>query len=72
MLSLSRHWRMASGMPDPGMIEDMAKIVNEAIKDRVRVNLIFNNRAGGNAPRSARRSKTAFLRKSSSGCFEPF
>ena len=32
------------------MIEDTVKIVNEAIKDKIRVNLIINNRAGGNAP----------------------
>ena len=32
------------------MIEDMAKIVNEAMKDRAQVNLIINNRAGANAP----------------------
>ena len=32
------------------MIEDTAKIVNEAEKEKVRVNLIINNRAGGNAP----------------------
>ena len=32
------------------MIKDMAKIVNEAIRDKVQVNLIINNRAGGNAP----------------------
>jgi hypothetical protein len=32
------------------MIEDTVKIVNEAIKDRIQVNLIINNRAGGNAP----------------------
>jgi hypothetical protein len=31
------------------MIEDTAKIVNEAIKDKVQVNLIINNRADGNA-----------------------
>ena len=37
-------------MLDPEMIEDTAKIVNEAIKDRAQVNLIINNRAGGNAP----------------------
>jgi len=37
-------------MLDPEMIEDTAKIVNEAIKDKVQVNLIVNNRAGGNAP----------------------
>jgi len=37
-------------MLDPEMIEDTAKIVNEAQKDKVQVNLIINNRAGGNAP----------------------
>jgi len=42
--------KMVSGMLDPEMIEDTAKIVNEAQKDKVQVNLIINNRAGGNAP----------------------
>jgi uncharacterized protein YecE (DUF72 family) len=42
--------KMVPGMLDPEMIEDTAKIVNEAQKDRVQVNLIINNRAGGNAP----------------------
>ena len=42
--------KMVSGMLDSEMIEDTAKIVNEAIKDKVQVNLIINNRAGGNAP----------------------
>ena len=42
--------KMVSGMLDPEMIEDTVKIVNEAIKDKVQVNLIINNRAGGNAP----------------------
>ena len=37
-------------MLDSEMIEDTAKIVNEAQKDKVQVNLIINNRAGGNAP----------------------
>jgi len=37
-------------MLDSEMIEDTAKIVNEAVKDRLQVNLIINNRAGGNAP----------------------
>jgi uncharacterized protein YecE (DUF72 family) len=35
---------------DSEMIEDTAKIVNEAQKDKVLVYLIINNRAGGNAP----------------------
>ena len=42
--------KLIPGMLAPEMIEDTARIVNEAIKDRVQVNLIINNRAGGNAP----------------------
>ena len=42
--------KMVSGMLDPEMIEDTVKIVNEAIKGKVQVNLIINNRIGGNAP----------------------
>ena len=42
--------KMIPGMLDPAMIEDTVKIVNEAIKDKVQVNLIIHNRAGGNAP----------------------
>ena len=34
----------------PEMIEDTVKIVNEAIKEKIKVNLIINNGAGGNAP----------------------
>jgi hypothetical protein len=41
---------MVSGMLNPEMIEDTAKIVSEAQKDKVQVYLIINNRAGGNAP----------------------
>jgi hypothetical protein len=32
------------------MIEDTVKIVNEALKYEIQVNLIINNRAGDNAP----------------------
>ena len=39
--------KMGSAMLDPKMIEDTGKIVNEAIKDKIQVNLIINNRAGG-------------------------
>jgi phosphoheptose isomerase len=45
---------------DPEMIEDTEKIVNEAIKDKVRVNLIINNRAGGNAPLIAQKIADRF------------
>jgi uncharacterized protein YecE (DUF72 family) len=42
--------KMVPGMLDSEMIEDTAKIVNEAQENKVQVNLIINNRAGGNAP----------------------
>jgi len=42
--------KMVPDMLIQEMIEDKAKIVSEAIKDKVQVNLIINNRAGGNAP----------------------
>jgi uncharacterized protein (UPF0276 family) len=40
---------MVPAMLDSEMIEDTAKIVNEAIKDKVQVNLIINNPADGAA-----------------------
>jgi len=42
--------KMIPGMLDSEMIEDTAKIVSEATKDKVQANLIINNRAAGNAP----------------------
>jgi hypothetical protein len=36
-------------MLDPEMIEDTARMVNEAMKDQIGVNLIIDDRAGGNA-----------------------
>jgi hypothetical protein len=35
--------KMVTGMLDPEMIEDTVKIVNEAIRDKIQVNLIINN-----------------------------
>lgn len=42
--------KMVLGSLGPEMIEGTVKIVNESIKDNVQVNLIINNRVGGNAP----------------------
>jgi hypothetical protein len=41
--------KMGSGKLDPETVEDTAKIVNDAIKDKYQANLIINNRARGNA-----------------------
>ena len=61
--------KMVPGMLDPEMIEDMAKIVNEAQKDRVQVNLIINNRAGGNAPLIAEKIAERLHKEKQQGLF---
>jgi hypothetical protein len=41
---------MVEGMMNPEMIDDTIEIIKEGIRRRKRMNLIINNRAGGNAP----------------------
>ena len=62
--------KMVPGMLDPEMIEDTAKIVNEATKDKVQVNLIINNRAGGNPPLIAQKMADRLHSRSSRVFFE--
>jgi uncharacterized protein YecE (DUF72 family) len=61
--------KMVPGMLDPEMIEDTAKIVNEAIKDKVQVNLIINNHAGGNAPLIAEKIAQRLHKEKQQGLF---
>ncbi len=61
--------KMIPDMLDPEMIEDTAKIVNEAIKDRAQVNLIINNRAGGNAPLIAEKIAERLHKEKQQGLF---
>ena len=42
--------KMVDGMMKPEMIEDAVKIIMEGIRRRKRMNIIINNRSGGNAP----------------------
>ncbi len=42
--------KMIEGMMSHQMIEDTVEIMNEAINQGVGINVIINNRAGGNAP----------------------
>jgi uncharacterized protein YecE (DUF72 family) len=60
---------MVPGMPDPEVIEDAAKIVNEAQKDKVQVSLIINNRAGGNAPLIAEKIAQRLHKEKQQGLF---
>jgi len=42
--------KMVDGMMNPEMIDDAIDIIKEGIRRRKRMNLIINNRAGGNGP----------------------
>lgn len=55
--------RMVEGMMSPGMLEDALLVTQEALREDVRVNMVVNNRAGGNAPMIARRFARSFLQR---------
>jgi uncharacterized protein YecE (DUF72 family) len=55
--------KMVDGMLDQEMIEDILAIVSEAERDKYRINLIINNRAGGNAPLIAQMIADKFQRE---------
>jgi hypothetical protein len=48
-------------MIQPGMIAQTAQLMWEAIRGEVEINVIINNRAGGNAPRLAQRIVSEFV-----------
>jgi len=52
---------IVDGMLDPQMIEDSVDIMEAAVQKGIQVDMIINNRAGGNAPRIAQAVATRFL-----------
>jgi len=54
---------MVEGMMSTGMLEDALLVTQEALRENVRVNMVVNNRAGGNAPVIARRFAQRFLQR---------
>jgi uncharacterized protein YecE (DUF72 family) len=42
--------KMVDGMMNPEMIDDTVQIIMEGVRQRKKMNLIINNRAGGNGP----------------------
>lgn len=54
--------RMVDGMLDMRMVDETAKLMHSAIDHRTQVNVIINNRAGGNAPIIAQHVAREFLR----------
>jgi uncharacterized protein YecE (DUF72 family) len=52
--------RLVEGMATPGMIEDTVGLMEQGIEKKARMNVIVNNRAGGNAPLTARQIVSRF------------
>ena len=53
--------KMINGMMAPQMIPDTLEIMRAGIKEGVFVNVIVNNRAGGNAPSIAQEISRRFM-----------
>jgi len=56
--------RLIEGMLQPRMVDETAKLIQEAIDRGVKVNVLINNRSGGNAPLIAQQIATRFLAQS--------
>ena len=52
---------LVEGMLQPRMIDETAELMKEGIRQNVRMNILINNRAGGNAPRIAQLIADRFL-----------
>jgi hypothetical protein len=57
-------------MLQPRMVDETAELMREGTRQNVSVNVIINNRAGGNAPRIAQLVAERFLSKEAAaiGC----
>jgi uncharacterized protein YecE (DUF72 family) len=53
--------RMIEGMMTPGMIEDTVELLTRGIEHGVGMNVVINNRAGGNAPMIAQKISERLL-----------
>jgi hypothetical protein len=48
-------------MLNPVMVEETAELMWEAVDNNIRINIIVNNRAGGNAPLVGRQVALRFI-----------
>jgi uncharacterized protein YecE (DUF72 family) len=52
---------LIKGMQSPGMVQYTTELIKRGIEEKVRINVIVNNRAGGNAPLIAQQIANGFL-----------
>ena len=56
---------MKDGMMNPQMVDETADLMRAAVKEDAQINVIINNRAGGNAPLMAQQIARQFLARTS-------
>jgi uncharacterized protein YecE (DUF72 family) len=59
--------QLIDGMMNPGMIDETVEIMGTAIQQEVHMNVIINNRAGGNAPLIAQKIAERFVQANFNG-----
>jgi uncharacterized protein YecE (DUF72 family) len=59
--------RLIEEMIQPGMVAQTAELMWEALREQIEINIIINNRAGGNAPDLARRIIRQFIEMGRNG-----
>ena len=62
--------KLVNGMVSPHMVQDTAEIMSEAVNHAVQINVVVNNRAGGNAPLIAQRVSESFLEEYHAGRYK--
>jgi len=62
--------KLVNGMVSPHMVQDTAEIMSEAVNHGVQINVVVNNRAGGNAPLIAQRVSESFLEEYHAGRYK--
>jgi hypothetical protein len=56
---------MVEGLFQPQMVEETVDVLEEGLSQDIHINLIINNRSGGNAPHIARLIATRFQERQS-------
>ena len=56
--------KLVEGMMQNEMVEETTELMGKGIKQGIKINVIINNRAGGNAPMIAQQVTKRFLRLS--------
>lgn len=58
--------QLVNGMLDPQMLEETVQLMHTAIREKIQINIVVNNRSGGNAPQIAKQIAGRFIESQTS------